>query len=92
MGLTNYTHSQHVKLSNEMHKVTELLCRVLCKKIWLLLLIHLKQWSRVETKENAELIYIFFVTKYTDIFYLLIWFIFINFWSDGISPLAAMHL
>ena len=43
MGLTNYPHVLYFKLSNELFKGNELPCRVLSKKIWLLLLIHLKQ-------------------------------------------------
>ena len=35
----------HVKLSNEMHRMNELLCRILCKEIWLFLLIHQKLWE-----------------------------------------------
>ena len=88
MGLANYPHSQYVKLSNEMHKVTELLCRVLCKKIWLLLLIHLKQWSRVKTKENAELIYSFLRNKihwYFLLTYLIYLYKFLIRWNKSIS-------
>ena len=33
MGLAKYPHALYVKLSNEIHKVNELLCRVLNKKI-----------------------------------------------------------
>ena len=43
-------------------------------------------------KKMLTLYIVFFLSQYTDLFYLLIWFIFINFSSDGISPLAAMHL
>ena len=43
-------------------------------------------------KKMLTLYKVFFLSQYTDLFYLLIWFIFINFSSDGGSPLAAMHL
>ena len=43
MRYAKYLYALDVKLTNEMYKVNELLCRVPCKKIWLLLLIQLKQ-------------------------------------------------
>ena len=43
MGLAKYLHTSNVKLSNDMYKVNELLCQILCEKIWILPLIQLKQ-------------------------------------------------
>ena len=43
-------------------------------------------------KKMQSLYVVFLLSKYTDFFYSLIWFIVINFLSDGVSPLAAMHL
>ena len=45
-----------------------------------------------DSEQDADPTYSFLLIKYTDLFYLLLWFIFINFSSDGMSPLAAMHL
>ena len=43
-------------------------------------------------KKMLTLYIVFFLSQYTDLFYLRIWFIFIDFSSDGGSPLVAMHL
>ena len=54
MGLAKYPHTLDVKLSKEMYIGNKLLCRVLCRKMWLLLLQHLKQWKWVNAKQNAD--------------------------------------
>ena len=45
-----------------------------------------------QRQKKMRTLYKVFLSQYTDLFYLLIWFIFIDSSSDGISPLAAMHL